>query len=169
MKRRDFIAALGGAAAAWPLVGACAAAGDAGNRVPGQRNGANRRTLGGRVSQGAHRERLCRWPQRYDRISLAGRSVRHRAEPLGRFAEASAGGDDRRGHRRGEGCAGCNAIGAGAVHHRARSGGDGPRSKPQPARRQPDRLQPGCLRAHCEAIWTAARAASHRLQIRVPG
>ena len=69
--------------------GARAAAGDAGDRVP--RSGVARRVRapGGRVPSGPERNRLCRGPERGDRISLGGRPIRSTAGAGGRSGSPS--------------------------------------------------------------------------------
>ena len=76
-----------------------AAAGDAGDRVPQQRHRLTAlREPSARIPPGPERNRLCRGPQRRDRISLGGRSIRSTAGAGGRSGPPP-GGRDRRERR----------------------------------------------------------------------
>ncbi len=95
--RRDFIATLGGAAAA-PMLGSLAARAqqsDAGCRLSAQHVARAVRASCRRAAPGAEGSRLCRGPERRDRIALCGQSTGSAAGFGGRI-DPPAGGRDRR-------------------------------------------------------------------------
>ena len=158
MKRREFITLLGGAAAL-AARGARAAAGDAGDRVSPRRFARAERASRGGVPPGPERNRLCRGPERRDRIPLGGRSLRSTAGAGGRSGPPAGRRDRRTGQRR----RGDSRPRPRPRQFRSSSASAATRSswpcrQPQPAGRQRHRRELMQRRAGGRSGWTSARA-----------
>ena len=100
-----------------PACGACAAEHDAGDRLSQQQFAGRRRRARARVSPRPERNRLCRGPERDNRISLGGRAKRSAAVNGRRSGSPAGKRHRRRRHSRGAGGEGGDHDHSDRVHH----------------------------------------------------